>query len=114
MRVLIDECLPSPVVRSFAPHGHECRTVREAGLASKKNGEPLSLADGEWDILLTNDKNVKYQQNVTGRRISIIVLIARSNRLSDLLPLIPECLQVLSSIRDGEIIEVGRTREDRL
>lgn len=71
MRVLIDECLPAPITGSFATHGHECRTVREAGFAGKKNGGLLSLADGEWDVLLTNDKNIKYQQNMAGRRISI-------------------------------------------
>jgi predicted nuclease of predicted toxin-antitoxin system len=107
MRILIDECLPAPITRSFTPHGHECRTVRETGFAGKKNGELLSLAGGEWDVLLTNDKNIKYQQNMAGRRISIIVLLARSSRLSDLLPLVPECLRILSSIRPGQIVEIG-------
>jgi hypothetical protein len=46
-------------------NGHECRTVREIGLAGKKNGELLALADGVWDVLLTNDRNLRYQQNMS-------------------------------------------------
>jgi predicted nuclease of predicted toxin-antitoxin system len=93
MRILIDECLPAPIIDSLTPFGHECKTVREIGLGSKKNGELLALAEGEWDVLLTNDKNVKYQQNMEGRRISILILSAKSNRLRDLLPLIPACVR---------------------
>ena len=108
MKILVDECLPAPIIDSLTPFGHERKTVREIGLGSKKNGELLALADGEWDVLLTNDKNIKYQQNMTGRRISILILSARSNRLRDLLPLMPACAQVLRSIQSGQIVEVGR------
>lgn len=107
MRILIDECLPAPIKDSFSPHGHECKTVREVGYGSKKNGELLSLADGKWDVLLTNDKNIKYQQNMVGRTISVLVLRAKSNRLNDLLPLVPACLQALASISPGQIVEIG-------
>lgn len=107
MRILIDECLPAPIIDSLTPFGHECKTVREIGLGSKKNGELLALADGKWDILLTNDKNIKYQQNMTGRRISIVILFANSNRLDDLLPLIPACAHALLSIQRGQIVEIG-------
>ncbi|HXC32536.1 MAG TPA: DUF5615 family PIN-like protein [Verrucomicrobiae bacterium] len=107
MRVLIDECLPSRIKRSYIPHGHECKTAREIGLGSKKNGELLSLAEGQWDVLLTNDRNIKHQQNMTGRTISILVLCAKSNRLEDLLPLVPESLRALQSVKPGQIIEIG-------
>jgi predicted nuclease of predicted toxin-antitoxin system len=80
MRILIDECLPGPIKESLTPFGHECRTVREIGFASKKNGELLALADGNWDVLLTNDRNIKYQQNMKGRTISILLQVANSNR----------------------------------
>jgi predicted nuclease of predicted toxin-antitoxin system len=108
MRILIDECLPAPIIDSLTPFGHECKTVREIGLGSKKNGELLALAEGEWDVLLTNDKNVKYQQNMEGRRISILILSAKSNRLRDLLPLIPACARALVSILSGQVVEIGR------
>lgn len=107
MRILIDECLPAPLRNPFTSQGHECRTVREIGLAGKKNGELLSLADGTWDVLLTNDRKMKHQQNMTGRTISLVVFVARSNRLRDILPLVPACVRALSSIRPGQIVEVG-------
>lgn len=68
MRILIDECLPAPIKNSLTPLGHECKTVREVGFGRMKNGELLDLADDNWDVLLTNDKNIKYQQNMTGRK----------------------------------------------
>jgi predicted nuclease of predicted toxin-antitoxin system len=106
MRILIDECLPGPIIEFLRPFGHEYMTVREIGLGGKKNGELLALADGKWDILLTNDKNIKYQQNMRGRRISILILSAKSNRLEDLLPLIPACADALRSIQSGQVVEV--------
>lgn len=67
MRILIDECLPAGLRAILAGAGHECETARRAGFGSKKNGELLSLATGRWDVLLTSDRRMKYQQNMTGR-----------------------------------------------
>src|SRR5258708_26184744 len=91
MRILIDECVPAGIKKNFAALGHECQTVRKAGFGSKRNGELLGLAEGQWDVLLTSDRNIKYQQNMTGRSVSILILRAKSNRMRDLLPLVPEC-----------------------
>ena len=107
MRVLIDECLPAGLTEPFAVLGHECETVRRAGYGAKKNGELLSLMEGQWDVLLTNDRNIKYQQNMSGRNVSILVLCAKSNRIKDLLPLVPACAQALLSILPGSVVEVG-------
>jgi hypothetical protein len=87
--------------------GHECQTVRRAGYGSKKNGELLMLAEGLWDVLLTSDRNIKYQQNMIGRSMSILILRAKSNRMKDLLPLMPACAEALLSIRAGRVVEVG-------
>jgi predicted nuclease of predicted toxin-antitoxin system len=107
MRILIDECLPARLKNSFVQSGHECKTVQDLGIANKKNGELLSLADGEWDVLVTNDQNIKFQQNMTGRKISVLVLRANSSRLADLLPLILACRSALASMRAGQVIEIG-------
>ncbi len=107
MKVLIDECVPSDLKLALAEHGFECDTAREAGLGSKKNGELLAIAEGRWDVLVTTDKNIKFQRNLTGRIIAIVVLRARTNRLADLLPLLLECASALRRIRPGEILEVG-------
>jgi predicted nuclease of predicted toxin-antitoxin system len=108
MKVLIDECLPAGLKEMLTTMGHECETVRRAGYGSKKNGELLSLAEGRWDVLLTSDRRIKYQQNMTGRKVSIVVLRAKSNRMGDLLPLMPACAEALLTISPGEIIEVGQ------
>jgi predicted nuclease of predicted toxin-antitoxin system len=107
MKILIDECLPAALRETLTALGHECETVRRAGYGSKKNGELLSLAEGRWDVLLTSDRRIKYQQNMTGRQVSIVVLRAKSNRMEDLLPLMPSCAQALLSVSPGQIIEVG-------
>jgi predicted nuclease of predicted toxin-antitoxin system len=107
MKILIDECLPDELKDSVTAMGHECQTVRRAGYGSKKNGELLMLAEGRWDVLLTSDRNIKYQQNMIGRSMSILILRAKSNRMKDLLPLMPACAEALLSIRPGRVVEVG-------
>jgi predicted nuclease of predicted toxin-antitoxin system len=107
MKILIDEGLPDELKGTLATMGHECQTVRKAGYGSRKNGELLMLAEGRWDVLLTSDRNIKYQQNMTGRRVSILILRAKSNRMKDLLPLMPACAEALLSIQPGRVVEVG-------
>jgi len=70
MKILIDECLPAGLKGALTSLGHECQTVRRAGFGSKKNGELLTLVEGRWEVLLTDDQNMKYQQNMTGRKVS--------------------------------------------
>ncbi len=106
MKVLIDENLP----RKLAGHlkGHECRTVAECGWAGKKNGELLSLAKPQFDVLLTLDKNIPYQQDLKLGQIAILIVRARSNRIQDLLPVIPDCLLALQNIEPGQVVRVGK------
>ncbi len=107
MKILIDECLPAALKENLTALGHQCQTVRQAGFGSKKNGELLTLAEGRWNVLLTSDRNIKNQQNMTGRSVSILILCAKSNRMKDLLPLLPACAQALLSIQAGQVAEVG-------
>lgn len=107
MKILIDECLPSELKGVLAGMGHECQTVRQAGFGAKKNGELLTLAEGRWEVLLTSDKNIRHQQNMTGRGVAIIVLRAKSNRMKDLLPLMPACAQMLLVIQAGQVLDIG-------
>jgi predicted nuclease of predicted toxin-antitoxin system len=83
MKILLDECLPSDLKGTLSEMGHECQTVRQAGFGSAKNGELLTIAEGRWQVLLTSDRNIKYQQNMTGRSVSIVILRAKSNRMKD-------------------------------
>lgn len=105
MRILLDECLPRPLKREL--NDYEIKTVVEMGWSGKKNGELLKLMVQEgFTILLTADRNLRYQQNLQQSGIAVIILVASSNRLSDLISLIPETREVLNRIVAGEAIEV--------
>ncbi len=105
MRVLLDECLPRKLKVEIV--GHEVRTVPEMDWASKKNSALLSLAAEHFDAFLTVDRNIAYQQNLENLPIAIVALVANSNRLADLLPMVPKVLDVLKAIHPGEIVRVG-------
>jgi hypothetical protein len=93
VRVLLDECLPRRLKRELV--GHDVKTAPEMGWASKRNGELLDVAVSRFDVFLTADRNLSYQQNVSAFDIAVVVLAARSNRLDDLRPLVPRLLEVL-------------------
>ena len=107
MRALLDECVPKALKHGISSAAHTCLTVQEAGWAGKTNGELLDLAESAFDVLVTLDTNLRYQQNLTGRRIAVVVLAARSNRLEDLSPLFRSCVEAVAKITPGEIIYVG-------
>jgi predicted nuclease of predicted toxin-antitoxin system len=107
MRVLIDECVPRALKNHLTNHGHVCRTVQEAGWSGKQNGELLSLAEAAFDVLVTIDTNLLYQQHLAPRRIAILVLLSSSNRLEHLRQYFPACVLALEKIKPGQIIQVG-------
>jgi len=80
MRTLIDEGVPRALKKHLINQGHECPTVQEAGWSGKENGELLSLAEAAFDVLVTVDTNLRYQQDLTHRKIAIVVLHSSSNR----------------------------------
>jgi hypothetical protein len=110
MKVLLDECVPKPIKIAVSAGGHECATVPETGLAGKSNGELLKLAESRFDVFVTLDQGVRFQQNLSERHIGIIVIRAKSNRVEDVLAHVPACLAALNSITDGQVVEVGETR----
>jgi len=105
MRLLLDECVPKGL-RQHLP-GHDVRTVRQMGWSGKRNGELLNLmlTDG-FEVFVTVDQNLKFQQNILASGMAVLVLVARSNRIVDLLPLLPSATHVLGFIKPGEVIEV--------
>ena len=105
MRVLLDECLPRRLKRELV--GHDARTAPEMGWASKTNGELLALAVGQFDVFLTADRNLSYQQDVSSFDIAVVVLVARSNSFEDLRPLAPRLLEVLPTAQRGAATLVG-------
>ncbi len=105
MKPLLDECVPRKFKNQLP--GHECKTAPEAGFAGRKNGELLFLAEQNgFEVLLTVDHGIEHEQNLTQRRIAVVVIHAKSSRLLDLSPQSPEVLRVLSSIQSGQLVHV--------
>jgi hypothetical protein len=106
VRVLIDECVDWRLLRDVI--GHDVKTARQMGWAAIKNGELLTLAAQQFDVFVTVDRNLSFQQNLRAFPLAVIVLRARTNRLADLRPLIPALLAALDSPRPGiaQIIEL--------
>src|SRR5713101_4935446 len=105
MRLLLDECLPRRAKFLFAEAGHECETVRDAGFSGKENGELIELAEKKFEVLITIDKNIRHQQNITGRNIAILIIRAASNDLDDIRPHVPQALAALKAIKPSQIVE---------
>lgn len=105
MRLLLDENLPRRLMRHLGPH--EVETVQGKGWSGIKNGRLLTLAQQEFDVLITIDSNMIYQQHVPSFTIGLVVLHALSNRLEDLLPLVPGILTKLGEVKPGEVAHVG-------
>jgi hypothetical protein len=105
VRVLLDECVDRRLAADI--QGHDVRTMPEAGWAALKNGDLLSRAQHELDALVTTDRNLPFQEDLSRFPIAIIVLRARSNRVVDLRRLIPELLAALPVARRGVVRWVG-------
>ena len=104
-KLLLDECIPRKL-KNHLP-GHDCVTVPEVGWAGKKNGELLSLAENSgFQVFVSLDQGIEFQQNLTGRNIAVILLRAKSSRLVDLIPSAAKVLMSLSSIEPGQLVRI--------
>ena len=101
MKVLLDECLPKRLAGLLV--GHDVFTVRQLNWLGLSNGQLLVAANPQFDIFLTVDQNLVRQQNLAGLRIAVIVLRARSNKIEDLSPLVPQVLSLLTSVQPGTV-----------
>jgi len=101
MRLLLDECVDWRLLRDLFEF--DAKTVRQMGWTGIENGELLALAEREFDVFVTVDKNLSFQQNLAGLRISVLVLRGRSLRLSDLRVLVPKLRTALTSVKTGEV-----------
>jgi hypothetical protein len=105
VRVLLDEQLPLDLGRQL--DGHDVQTVSGRGWAGVRNGELLRRMRGNYDALLMMDRSLEFQQNLSQISFGIVVVVAPSNRLQDLLPLVPNMRDALSALKPGEIRRVG-------
>ena len=106
MRILLDESLPRQLALEFP--NHDVRTVSQQKWTGLKNGELLRQAkDAGFEVFVTADQNLQYQQNLANSGLGIVVVRAVKNRLEDLRPLIPSLPKILLSVKPGSVVRVG-------
>jgi predicted nuclease of predicted toxin-antitoxin system len=104
VKLLLDECLDWRLRRDLT--GHEVKTVHEMGWEGVKNGRLLTLAQADFDVFITGDRNLSFQQNLSSFSIAIVVLKAQSIRLVHTRPLMAKVLVLLPSVKPGTILTI--------
>jgi hypothetical protein len=104
VEIILDECVPRRVAKDLP---HHVSTVRQLKLTGLDNGDLLKAIEEQFDVFLTVDQNIRYQQNLTASKIAIIVIVAPSNRYEDILPLMPFCISTTHEIRPVELISIS-------
>jgi predicted nuclease of predicted toxin-antitoxin system len=105
MRILIDECLDWRLGRALTEH--DCVSVQKMGWGGIKNGKLLALAQQEFDVFLTADRNLSFQQNTAKFQIAVVVLAAGSTQLDKTLPLMSQVLVLLPGLTPGQVAIVS-------
>jgi hypothetical protein len=106
MLLLLDECVPRPLKQDLTRH--DVPHVVDMGWAGTRNGELLRLMlDERFEVLLTVDKNLPFQQDLQKSGIGVVVMLSKTNRITQLRPLAPRVLEALAKIAPGQVIQVG-------
>lgn len=105
MKILLDECIDRRLASEF-PSNYSIKTVPQMRWAGLKNGQLLRQAETEFDVFITVDRNLAFQQNLPQFEIAVLVLHTVSNRLKDLKLLMPKILNTLPIIKMGEVIVI--------
>jgi Domain of unknown function (DUF5615) len=105
VKVFLDECIDWRLARELV--GHDVKTARQMGWTAIKNGELLALASEQFDVFVSVDRNLSFQQNLTSFSIAVVVLEAKTNRLADLRPLVPNVLAAIEHMRPGTVKFIG-------
>jgi predicted nuclease of predicted toxin-antitoxin system len=102
MKILFDQGTPAPL-RHALP-GHAVSTAYEMGWASLTNGDLLDAAELSFDVLVTTDQNLPYQQNLTGRRLAVLILPTTSWPM--LKGRVPDVDAALGTIEPGSVVRL--------
>ncbi len=102
MKILLDECVPWPMHRILS--GHTCITATKRGWGREKNGNLIRLAEADFDVFITSDQNIRYQQNRSGRRIAIRELC--TNDLRRILTAAADIIQTLKAVQSGDYLRM--------
>lgn len=107
MRVLVDHCLPRHLAAELT--GHDATTVRAQRWSGLRNGVLLRAAvDAGFDVFITNDASIEFQQNVRRIGIAVIAIVGFRNRMEDLRPLLPRIYEALTAVEPGQVITISR------
>jgi hypothetical protein len=104
MKLLFDECVTRYLKADFI--GHDVSTVDEAGLKGLRNGALLRAASWRFDVLITVDRRMPFQQNLAGLDLALVILIAKPNRYPELKLLVPKTLLALETIKAGDVVSI--------
>ena len=104
MRIIVDECLPNKLCKALI--GHDAILVQKAGFSGYKDKALLDSIEGSYDVFITIDNNLSFQQNLNDYQISIVVLHALTNAYEDIESLIPDILLALGSIKAGGFVNI--------
>jgi hypothetical protein len=105
MNILLDECLPRHLAQEI--QGHHVQTVPQMGWAGIKNGDLLACMQKQFEVFITADSNLAFQQNLDTLSVAVVVLSAKKSRLQDLKALMPDLLGTLDTIKKGQIITLS-------
>ena len=103
--MFLDECIDWRIARDIV--GHDVKTARQMGWTTIQNGALLTLASQHFDVFVTLDRNLSFQQNLDSFPIAVVVLKARTSRLTDLKPLIPNLLVAIESAQSDAAKFIG-------
>lgn len=106
MKLLLDECIDRHFTEALP--GHTVKTVPQMGWAALKNGELLDRAEKEFEVFVTVDRALPTQQNLSKRKIALLIMRAKTNQLIDLVALASEDLAALQKLKPGQVVMVGR------
>jgi Domain of unknown function (DUF5615) len=105
VRILLDECVDWRLARDLI--GHDVKSARQMGWTTIRNGELLGLAAAQFDVFLTVDRNLSFQQHMPSFSIAVIVIRARTNRLADLRAMLPQLLAAIDAAQPGVASFIG-------
>ena len=112
MRVLLDESVPRPLAARLP--SHDVQTVPRLGWSGVKNGELLRRASGAFDVLVTGDQSIEFQQNLQGIALGLVVVEARDNRTETFVALAPRIAHAIQNVKPGQVVRVVDTRDEEL
>ena len=111
MWILLDESVTRKLRQHLRPRNHVILTTSNVGWNGVRNGRLLALAKDKFDVLITSDQKIPFQQRITNSDVAVVILVAKTNDIKDYLPLVPKVLETLDIIRRGQVVRIHAEQE---